>query len=49
VNFRCENEAQAFADRLQARLDAPNNLQVSHAEILAELPATGEHLTSDIK
>jgi hypothetical protein len=49
VNFRCENEAQAFADRLQARLDAPHNLPVSYAKILAELPVTSENLTIDIE
>lgn len=37
VSFRSHEEAEAFAERLQARLDAPHTLPTSCSEILTEL------------
>jgi hypothetical protein len=37
VSFRSQEEAVAFVERLQARLDAPHYLPVSCDELLAEL------------
>jgi len=37
VNFHSQEEAQAFAERLQARLDAPHALPASCDEVLKAL------------
>ncbi|MNN44634.1 hypothetical protein D3C81_1589330 [compost metagenome] len=37
VNFKTQDEAKAFAERLQARLDAPHPLPGSCREVLSEL------------
>ncbi|WP_177412440.1 hypothetical protein [Pseudomonas cavernicola] len=41
VNFRSQGEAQAYAARLQARLDAPHALPASCSEVLTELSLSG--------
>ena len=40
VGFRSQEEAVAFVERPQARLDAPHYLPVSYDELLASLPVS---------
>ncbi|WP_137817528.1 hypothetical protein [Pseudomonas sp. 2FG] len=41
VSFRSQDEAEAYAERLQARLDAPHALPASCSEVLTELSLSG--------